>query len=336
MPLYKDSYSTTVGSVQNTQPIVTSLIKAFIKDGLDTVNLDVRNSGDVKPVFVIGSFSSEAEIPLFAHPIMISDSHRGKTLCTDLRYFVREGTGAWEVEKGIRNLTEYNFAKSRAVLNLLWVSDRVGEIRNGLAFAGVVYASLLSESIAKANALDFKDLTKVQIASHFFYQTLFSEKTEFDEEEKQRMAAHTIKATGAPAEEVMSVIDKLPAMHNLNDFCEALVNVVESVRLKGFNLAMMLTLLKNSWYGHQSKEIMSVALEHPPTWCAMVYTALQERTYRNSMVYRVADAKGKRGASAEFLKSYSLIVREQINKREVISAESVQVGLEELSAVKFD
>jgi hypothetical protein len=310
MPLFKDSYQTTVGSVLVTKPIEHSLKVAFIKDALDHVSLDVRRSGDVKPVFVIGSMSSEADIPLFTHPILVLDQNREQALCTDLRFFVKKGTSASDVASGVRNQTEYNFAKSRAILNLMWVSDRVGEIRNGLPFAGVVYAAWLSESIAKTFALDYSDQTVVAIITHFFYQTLFSEETEFDEEAKQRMAAHTMKATKAPSELVFKVFDKIGPMKDINEYCRAVAEGVENVRLKDFNLASLLHLVKNSWYGTNSKEIISVALEHPPTWAAIVYTALVERSYRGSMVYRIAERHGKRGAADEFLKSYAVMIRE--------------------------
>jgi len=332
MPIFKDSYQTTVGSAFVTKSIETAVKSAFIRDGLHHTNLGVRRSGNVSPVFVIGSWSSEADIPLFTHPIVVLNHDKEKFLCTDLRFYVKKGTPASEIESGIRNLTEYNFAKSRAILNLLWVSERVGEIRNGLRFAGAMYATWLSDAIGKTYALDHGDKQTVAIIAHFFYQALFSEETTFDEEAKQIMAAHTIKATFSTADQVFKVLDKLPPLKDITDFCKAVAELVENVRVKDFNLAALLTMVSNSWYGTNSREIISVALEHPPTWLAIVYTGLTERTYKTSAIARIGEMLGKRGVGDEFIKHYQLLMRENTVEQKpglVISNEEIIAELGE-------
>lgn len=319
MPFFEDSYQTTIGSVMVTKTIVEALRKAMIRDYLDRVSLNVRKEGDVTPVFVIGSSSSEAEIPPFAHPIMVTDSHHQKTLCTDLRFYVTRDAQASEIEKSIRNGTEFNFAKSRAILNLLWVTNRVGEIRIGLSFAGVVFAALIAQAVTRTYSLDYRDQTAVAIASHFYYQTLFSEETEFSEEAREAMATHTIKATKAPAELVFQVYDKIKEISNVEDFCNTLQTITENVRLKDFNTLGLLTMMRNVWMATNSKEIISVAVEHPPTWIAMVYSALTERTFKNSTLAKVAETYGKRGAADEFLKNYRSIMAENTETHQLRS-----------------
>jgi hypothetical protein len=72
----------------------------------------------------------------------------------------------------------------------------------------------------------------------------------------------------------------------------------------------LLTIVRNSWFGTNAKDYIAVALEHPPTWMAIVYTAIVERTYKNSMIYRVAEKAGKRGGAEEFIKNYTALVKE--------------------------
>lgn len=327
MPIFKDSYQTTVGSVFVTKQIETAIKESIIKDGLDSMNLNVKHEGDIKPIFITGRFPSESEIPLFTHPISIINFQHSNYLCTDLRLFFRKDAPLDNIEASVKNLTEYNFAKSRAILNLMWLSHGVGEIRNGLQFAGVVFASWLSEAIAKTYALDFKDQTALSIVTSYYYQSLFSEDTVMDEDTKQKMAVHTIKATKAPSDFVFQIFDQITEMKDINDYCDNLVKIVENVRLKDFNLAMLLTIVKNSWYGTNAKEIISVAMEHPPTWIAIVYTALNERTYKTSMIYRIAERFGKRGAADEFNRNYIDIVKERVN----VSREAVTTPIKDFS-----
>lgn len=306
MPIFKDSYQTTVGSVFNTKPIETAIKESIIKDSLDSVNLNVTHEYETLPVFLTGRLQSESNVPLFTHPITIFNFQKKNYLCTDMRLFFKKDDYYDNLndQKNIRNLTEFNFTKSRAILNLLWLQESYGEIKNGLAFAGVVFAAWLSEAIAKTYALDFKDQTTLAVITSFYYQSLFQEGNEFDEDTKQKMAVHTIKATKAPADFVLNIFDKITAINNVEDYCTNVQAILENVRLKNFNIPMLLTIVKNSWYGTNAKEIISVALEHPPTWCAIVYTALNERTYKTSMIYRIAERFGKRGAADEFNKNY--------------------------------
>lgn len=316
MTIFKDCYETTFGASVDTKRIVTSLKESMIKDGLGQVSLNVRNDGEFKPVFVTGSSPSENEIPLFAHPISVLNFQHASYVCADLRLFVRKDTPLDKVEDSVKNRTEYNFVKSRAILSLMWQDGQYSKLRTNLAFAGTVYAAWLSESIAKTYGLNFKDQTVLAILSSMFYQSLFSEESTFDEDAKQRMAVHTIKATNAPSELVFQVFDKVSDLSTIESFCSAVSAVTEDVRLRNFNLPVLLTIVKNSWYGTNAKEIISVGLEHPPTWVSVVYTALSERTYKTSMIFRLAERFGKRGAADEFIKNYHMLMAEMTVKAE--------------------
>lgn len=311
MSIFLDSYETSTGSMVVIKDIENEIKKSIIKDGLDNVTLNVRHDGLFRPLFITGLLDSDVNIPLFTHPITIKNYNGKNYLCTDLRLFIKKEADIKNIEHGVKNLTEYNFAKSRAVINLIWLNEDINSFKNNFSFAGIVYANWLAETISKAFALDFKDQTTLAIITSYFYQTLFiSKETEIDDEIKQRFAVHTIKATKAPAEFVFQVFDKInKRISNIEDFCEVVRDVLENVRLNKFNEVMLLTIIRNSWYGTNSKEIISVSLEHPPTWCAVIYTALTERTFKSSMIYRVAERFGKRGASDEFLKNYIDVVK---------------------------
>lgn len=312
--IYPDSYQTTAGSAFVTKQIESAIKQAIIKDSIDRVRLNVNHEGRFKPLFITGAFPSESEIPAFTHPITILNFNGQNYLCTDLRLFVRRDVDVDNIESGIKNVTEYNFIKSRAILNLLWLNEDVSYIKNSLLFAGQVYGAWLAEVISKAFALDFKDQTVIAIVASFYYQTLFDNERVFDDHYKEKLAVHTIKATKAPADFVFSILDRIETMTSANDLCTTIIDLVENVRLKNLNLAVLLTLIKNSWYGTNVKEILAVCLEHPPTWSAIVYACLSERTYKNSMIYRVAEKLGKRGVSDEFMGNYRNIIEGQLSR----------------------
>jgi hypothetical protein len=311
--IFEDSYQTTIGSAFDVKQILVSIKEAIIKDGLNRNNLNVCNDGNFKPLFITGGLPSESNIPLFTHPIILFNFNHENYLCTDLRLYVRKDSDINEIEKSIKNLTEYNFVKSRTILNLVWLNDGINDIKNSLYFASTIFSAWLSETISKSFALDYKDQTTIAIITSYYYQTLFMDNNTFDESSIQKMAVHTIKATKAPSELVFQIFEKITNMTDANSYCENIVNIVENVRLKNFNLAVLLTIVKNSWYGTNAKEILSVSIEHPPTWIAIVYASLSERTYKNSSIYRIAERFGKRGASDEFINGYKRLVKDNLN-----------------------
>ena len=43
-------------------------------------------------------------------------------------------------------------------------------------------------------------------------------------------------------------------------------------------------MLLSSWYGENSNETISIALEHPPTFVILIYNAMTEKGYQKSML----------------------------------------------------
>lgn len=318
MSIHKDGYATTFGSRLVTKGIEQAIKESFIKDGLNNIHLNVDDTGSYKPVFITGALDNDVNIPLFTHPITIKNIHGSNYLVCDLRLYIKSKPDLNNIETSIKNLTEYNFAKSRAVLSLSWLNDNTSVIKNNFSFAGVVYAAWMAEVISKYYALDFKDQSVLFVIISYYYQTLFVD-GEITEDMKQKFAIHTIKASRTTADFVFSIFDKIKTEQSdshvfaLDQLCFNIVNILENVRLKNFNTTILLNIISNSWYGTNAKEILAISLEHPPTWCAIVHSALSEKTYKSSMIYRVAERFGKRGASDEFLKNYITFMEDRLS-----------------------
>lgn len=310
MTMFKDCYETTVGQVINTKPIELAIKETLIKDGV-VFNYNIRDVGSIKPMLITGNAQSETQIPLFAHPITITGSEAQRFMCADIRFFVRKDTPIDIIEKSIKNRVEFNFTVSRLILSMLWEDRQRERVRNSFQFATVVFGAWLSETISKNFVLDYRDQTVLNIITQFYYMSLFVE-GDIDSDMKDRMAAQIIKLTKAPAEMVLKTLDATPIMGNITEYCQVVSTVLENTRLKNFNLAVLLTLVKNSWYGTNGKEIISVALEHPPTWIAVIWAALNERSFSSSLIARLAERFGKRGASDEFNKNYRMLMQEYL------------------------
>jgi hypothetical protein len=293
-----------------TRQIEVSIKESLIKDqGLKNENLGLVNNGEYQAVFITGKFSSEADIPLFTHPITINNFQGKNYLVTDLRLFLNKYNLDSKIEDLVKNRTDFNFAKSRAMLNLIWLNESPSVVKNNLNFSATVFSAVISETISRAFALDYNDLITLGVLAEIYYYSLFLESESLSDDDKQKIVVHIIRSGKIRADYIYEIMDKIGPMKDLNGYCENVVKVIENVRLSKFNSAILLSILANSWYGTNAKEIISVSLEHPPTWTALVYTALSEKTFKSSAIFKAAERLGKRGVADQFTMAYTALVK---------------------------
>lgn len=308
-------YETTLGSTIDIKAVKSKLIESFISDELFKENAGVDNSLKVKPVYVTGYHRSEDDIPLFTHSVMVN--YKGTDyLCTDLRLYIntKEYKENKDINKSIKNKTEYNFIRSKSILELAWINGDRDFIRDNLKFAASIYSVNVSEALARTYALDASDRLKLNILGIVFYRSLFLTKDELDHEAKETALIHTMKALGVNEKLFRDTIDPLNDLHNINDYISGVKLVLNNNRISNFNLLALLTLIRNSWYGTNSKDYIAGSLEHIPTWVAIVYTALSEKSYKSSMVYKICEKLKKAGNIEAFVKNYEdLITKYLIN-----------------------
>lgn len=333
MPYCKTSYETAAGRIQKLTQLEKALKEALVTGMLPERRLGVLKNGQESAVFVIGGSTDEMHIPPFIHPYLIQNFKGQDFLVTDLRLF-RSTNQEWisdkEFENSVRNKTEYALAKSRAVLGLLWLDEsQRSRIRSRFSFACSVFAAWLSQAIAKSYALDFQEQMRLQAVAIYYYFTLFTENTKLEGDDLETAVVHTIKATKFPATEVYALFEAIGDMGGIEDFCVEAQKAIQNVRLQNFNLPMLMTLIANTWYGTNSKDMLAVALEYPPTWISIVYSTLTERTYKSSGLYRLVEMTAKRGNADEFRMNYIDLFKDRVLTLESADNEIVFRDFEE-------
>lgn len=317
MSYYPTAYETTAGRIAETQKLETAIKAALITSSLSETAMGLSTVGACRPAFVLGNSLEENGIPPFIYPYLIRNFKQHPLLVSDLRMFRNTSqsyVSQQEFEKGVRNLTEYGLMKSRALLGALWLDDdQRPRLRAQFSFAGTVFGLTLSQAISKAYALDFSDQSRLLVLSIYYYHLLFSTKSVFESGDNAREVAvvHIMKASKLPAKDVYEIIDNLPAMGNIAEYCAAVKQVVANVRLKDFNVVMLLSLIRNLWYGQHAKELLAVALEHPPTWIPIVFSTMTERGFKSSTLYKFIELASKRGNGDEFRMNYLDLLRVQ-------------------------
>ncbi len=333
MTIYRTAYDTTLGKALSVDKTIQEIKKSLIRDGDTRFNLNLITSVIFLPMAIEGNYSFDTEIPLFGHPLVIEKVKDKNYLVLDTRLFTKFNTtnGARE----IKNVTEHDFAVSRYILNFALLNDGIGQIKNSLFFAGIVYCQWLAEVISKRFALDPKDQMLLTIVTHMYYQSLFYDNAEHTDEFKQLLVNQAMRATGYPSSVVSEVASKIKPMSNIESLCDNIVAVLENIRLNHFDAAVLVNIVAMSWYGLNSKENITIALEHLPTWIAICYASITSRTYKYSTIAKIAEKYGKKGKDEEFLKNYLTLVKSYQTKPSIESINFKNDILIELEKVEF-
>lgn len=327
MPKFLDGYSTTLGSRVNTDKLKIALNESIVKDNQLASSLDLKKIYSVHPVFITALQDSEEKIGLFAHPFYFT-THKGeKVLATDMRLYLRKkiyNGYLSSLPAAVSNKVDFDFAHSRAALNLEWIEGDVESLKTELWFSTAMFARWISDVMTKAYALNPGDQIIIGIVASYYYQALFTDETNRDDDTLQKWIIHTSKATNYSDKPfIEEIFRKMPPITGFQSLIDGIRIATDNVRLDNNNMLTMLTLLKNSWYGTNAVEIIKVAIEHPPTWMAMVNAALSERSFRQSQIYKISERVGKRGVSEEYTRHYNSVVgRYYINEahQELVNA----------------
>lgn len=313
MTTFRNPYHTTVGSAAMMNKTIDAIKESMVKDSLHNYTLGTHNE-DVPVFFILGNNSSEDNIPFFAHPLEInvrdSQTRDMKTyICGDMRLLITKSGRDVERSFRIRNQSEYMIAYVRTVLSSIWLSERPTLMRDISYIPTAVFASWISEAVTRRYAFDAKDQLGLSVLAAIYYQTLFI--GEINEDNKNKIAQAVMIATKAPSNMVFEYIEKIDKMNDIKDFCHWARTLLENPRLDDFNEGILITILGNTWYGANAKEVVAIALEHPPTWLTLVFYSFTERSYKNSIIAKISSrymSKGK--GEEEFIKGTLALIRQ--------------------------
>lgn len=255
---------------------------------------------DLNPVGLYGISDVEGDIPSFAHPY-ISVKH--KWIAMDLRPYVVPDKGEGNFK--IRNNAEFDLQVTRWIMSGMYATGHEN-ILYGLKFPHFVFSDWIADSLTHKFGLGLGDQLRIKVAALVYYTTMFND-NDLGGDDLEKLLIRTAKQVAVP-ELVKEIFEKVKGVKNIGEFASVLEAVTGNVRLGGLDLNGMINIFSNSWYGTSGKEMSILALEHPPTWIALVYMSLIERSFKRSTVATQSNKNNKRGSGPEFISSLTGIM----------------------------
>lgn len=223
---------------------------------------------------------SVKHVPPFAHPMLVeSNSGRSEQLVVDTRGMTRESR---EGQLSVSSRIDYNLLLLRALLTRQWMDHSPLDLLACGTLPLTVYSRWVSENICRRLPLNPGEQMMVTVVAGWFYLCLFREEAEIDEQLKLKMSSQISRATYVGTDRVLEITDNLDKMNSVLDFIRGLKNVVQNSALEKLSHGLLYTFVGGSWFGANARETVAVALEHPPTFMALVHVALQDRSWRKT------------------------------------------------------
>ncbi|EKD89714.1 MAG: hypothetical protein ACD_33C00002G0006 [uncultured bacterium] len=310
--ILKTPYEFSLLKLQNISTITSNITKYIITDYAyiktkeqKKIKPFVNDDTVLNPVFLYGLSDVEKDIPPFAHPIF---NFQDKWVAMDLRNIVTPNKE--NVTYVIRNEAEYDLTLQRFILSGMWATGKQSSLYS-LKFAHIAFTNWLSDNLTKRFGLNLNDNIKLKVLALLYYANLFN--NEFNADDLNKLIIRSKEEMlGELIEEVYSKVGN--KIGTLEEFCSACYIVTDNVRLKGLDVNVLVNILSNNWMSLNSKDLVMLSLEHPPTWISLVYASLVQRNFKKNYIATLIDKLNKRGKGDEFLKSYIYTVKEYLEE----------------------
>jgi hypothetical protein len=266
-------YSTTACRGYNLVEIQQALAKALVVNeiGVEPVLTEQVNTNII--VVTPLRFQSVIIKP-FAHPIHFKTVDGEDRIAIDARSMVSQRADR-NASPSLRSRNEFAMLLARAVMQQCWDNGHYSDIRNISPIPHQLYQRWVSEVVSRQYNLAPEVQAKIACIAAHFYSCQFKENG--DDMNRTMHESNLSRVTGIGTAFIKEALDGVPFIGNLTEFCQAVRERNWSIRLENFTPAIMIQILAGSWMGQHAREMVAVALEHPPTFTVLVYEAINDR-----------------------------------------------------------
>lgn len=283
-----DPYATTIAKAYKADRIANTVKRADIENPLPALTTPAGNQ--IQDAFFVPPTDNYSDVPGFTQFVNIGNANQPKWVI-DARPYM-----SWNRRTDSYRLVasnDYSFQCMRLVLTQILANDdgsffhRMGDI------PVKTFVRWISLALAQRFGLALEYQARVGIVCAYYYHTQLQDDLELTQADRQRLAPQIARVTSVPTQTILEVVDQMGNLRDGEDLATAIRVCSGTVGLSQLKFIDLYTLVANSWIGVNAREHVGVALEHMPTFVAMVYAAAGERSYRKTMMSRRVETTGR-------------------------------------------
>lgn len=233
----------------------------------------------------------------FYHPIAVPVSG-GTRLVVDARPFHRNTKEHEPLV--VNNTVEYQQVVIRAALSRAWAEGGAYDLSTYADFPGQVFVRLISSGLVSRLGLNPMDQMTVSVVAAYYFLCQFRYDQTLSEDDRLAMATRIRRLTMVQEAQIQSIIEELPQMRSIADLIEGLQKTVQNVRIQRLNIALFFSMFIGIWWGTAAREVVGIAMEHPPTFFTLIYTAVTDRTFHSAQLSKTVQMVDRKNAGKDF------------------------------------
>jgi len=268
------------------------------------------NGVTIKDCYFVTPSPEHEDIPMFTQYIDLGQPGKPKLLIDGRRYF------KYEPRSGTYRLVannDWSFECIRLSLNITTlVGDETAFSRLGDLPAKVFNRWVSGPLITRYQLTPEAQQALYVISAFYYYAMLMPELGEANPDVRTQFAPVVSRITGVPPDFVVDVIVEVGELNNIDDLIYAMSTKSRQERTGELKFKDLYLLLSNSFYNQ--RENVGVALEHLPTYIAMLYTAVGDRSYRKTVIMQRAEQVARPHELKSFLDmTFGLVSQQYLN-----------------------
>lgn len=293
---------TTLGSKLVNNDLKSKYIEHKIKNNNKSHRYNVIPEKDLPISIIVGRDNAEKELPLLQFPIVINLTDKDKVLVTDLRKHIIYDETQSKLEDMTRNLSSLSFELLRTIFTKLLNSndDSLALLHK---YSGFIYShwltGILSTSILNLNPID---KINVLITVYHYYKSITANCTL--DETKLPLIAHScgglFHTTTLKAHDTLLLLNDNPITpDDLIDNIKITLGPDSSGKL--LDTRLLYKVVSNTWHGPNNTINLPIAIEHIPTWMAILYTSIEDKAFKRSIVNKIITGNRQVSSQKEFI-----------------------------------
>lgn len=299
--MFLNPYDTTPCSayLRNLPNIIGQLERVYLIDGFGLEKIPNDGGYILTP--------NDTTIPPFGHPLPINVGKRLEYV-VDVRPFTRLDSQRNVV---ISSRLDYKILTERSILQTRCYTEGSKSIFDLGNYPIKAFGQWLSNALRLRYALDPDVVLKVQIAASYYYICMSDDTEEkiYDEQSLSKIKQLLSNIWRVSITDVDGLVAEGRVLQNIQDLISLLQHSCDTKRLERFNQVDLYQTIGGSWFGGGNpRELIAVALEHPPTFVVLVYNAMTEKGYQKSMLGQMLGKADKDNDAKAFSFNYEYMI----------------------------
>lgn len=279
-------------------PYQTTICNTIYKNKMDQLTNKIRRAkiilpfpevttpfgNELKEAYFVTPREEHEDVPLFTQYINNGDNNRPE-LIIDSRQYMKydERSGTYKLIA----INDWQFQCIRLALNArLLKGDEAFFSRLG-DLPIKVFIRWISGALVSRYTLGAEPAMAMWVICAYYYFAMCNpELREVDIDTRIQWAPMVSRVTGVNPDVVMNIADHLGELKNGEDLIRELSTNSMQQRTGTLKFQDLYLLISNSWIGVNNRENVGVAIEHLPTYIAMLCSAITERSYRKAILFQ--------------------------------------------------